>query len=61
MCIEDWRRCIVTQFPACCRLPYFSSPSFFRFPSFWVAYAWRVVADVARNDADGTHNHTEWN
>lgn len=27
---------------------------------FLVAYAWQVVADVTRNDADGTHSHTEW-
>lgn len=44
------------SFSSPCRSLFF--PLFFS--AFLVVYAWQVVADVARNDADGTHNHTEW-
>lgn len=66
MSTEDWQALfssshIKTHSPACCLSPLLVAlfSSLF-FSAFLVVYAWQVVADVARNDADGTHNHTEW-
>lgn len=65
MSMEDWQALfssshIKTQTPACSLSPVILSPFLSCPPPLLVAYAWRVVADVARNDADGTHSHTEW-
>lgn len=68
MSMEDWKALfstcyfhIKTQSPACGFSHVLLPPTaLLRHPPILVAYAWRVVADVAHNDADGTHSPTEW-